>query len=191
MVNKKENSRFHFADTIKLLVGEKAKVITLNNPTKGATCSCLMVIDHINSDVPLVIANSDQVFNCSLQEVVDHFKGQSLDGGVITFDSVHPRWSYVRLSDENRVIETAEKRPVSRSAIAGFYYFAKGSDFVRAAMKSIEKGADLDGQFYVSSTFNEMILDGKEVGIYEIPNEKFLTLYSIEKIKEAQATPWL
>ena len=41
----------------------------------------------------------------------------SCDAGVITFESVHPRWSYVRLDSENRVTETAEKRPISNSRI--------------------------------------------------------------------------
>ena len=53
-----------------------------------------------------------------------------MDGGVIVFDSVHPRWSFVRVDKAGFVIETAEKRPISRLATAGFYYFRRGADFV-------------------------------------------------------------
>jgi hypothetical protein len=105
---------------------------------------------------------------------------------VICFDSVHPRWSYVRLNDDGLVVEAAEKRPLTRNAIAGFYYFSEGDTFLRLTMKNIEKGSDLNGAFYVAPVLNEYVLEDRKVGIYKVENSRCRTFYSIQKIEEAQ-----
>ncbi len=133
-----------------------------------------------------MIANGDQIFHLDLSVVIQDFKKRNLDAGVICFDSVHPRWSYVRQDAEGRVIEAAEKRPLSRNAIAGFYYFAQGQDFIRLAMKHIEKGCEVNGQYFVAPVLNEYVLEDKIVGTYQIPNHQCRSFYSIQKIEEAQ-----
>ena len=95
------------------------------------------------------------------------------DGGVAIFDDVHPRWSYVRLDDTGMVIEAAEKRPISRNAVAGFYYFKRASSFFDAAKRMILKNADVGGSFFVCPTFNEMILQHKRVGVYSIQKSEY------------------
>ena len=153
--------------------------------SKGAVCSALMAVSHISNETPLIIANSDQIFEGQLEELISQFKDS--DAGVVTFESVHPRWSYVRLDEKQRVIETAEKRPISRHAIAGLYYFKHGSDFVTSAMRTIEKDSSFNGNFYISSTLNEMILMDKTVGIANIEAGKYHTFYTPKKIEEYEA----
>ena len=105
------------------------------------------------------------------------------DAGVITFPNIHPRWSYARcMGDE--VLEVAEKRPLSKDAIAGFYYFKKGSDFVEAAKNALFKQNHLEGKYYISAAVNELILLGKKVGRFEIEKEQYKSFYSPAKIKE-------
>jgi len=60
-----------------------------------------------------------------LGEAIAAFRRQELDAGTIVFDSVHPRWSFVKTNEKGLVIEAAEKRPPSRNATAGFYHFNK------------------------------------------------------------------
>ena len=47
--------------------------------------------------------------------------------------------------------------------------------FVRSAFGVIEKDVDTLGQYYISATFNEMILDNKSIGTYEIPKKDYVT----------------
>jgi hypothetical protein len=115
--------------------------------------------------------------------VIGHFEEMKADAGVITFPNVHPRWSYAR-KRENVVVEVAEKRPLSKDAIAGFYYFKRGSDFVQAAKNALLKQNNLDGHYYISASINELILLGKKVGYYDIVKEQYKSFYSPAKIKE-------
>jgi len=131
-------ARTHLRNVLKLLA-PSCEIIVVDGLTAGAVCTALLAIEHINNETPLVIANADQLVEVDLCDVIQSFEQQSLDAGTLVFDSVHPRWSYVRLDEHGYVIEAAEKRPISRYATAGIYYFREGRRFVKAAMEMIKK----------------------------------------------------
>ena len=174
--------RFH-VDSSAHILSDDSQIIKLCNQTAGALCTCLMAIDYINNDMPLIIANFDQIIDINYQEVIDYFQKMDNDAGIITFSSIHPRWSYAKI-DGKEVIEVAEKRPLSKDAIAGFYYYRKGSLFIEAAEKVLLKQNSLEGRYYISMSLNELILRGMKVGYYNIDKEKYHSFYSPDKIKE-------
>lgn len=182
IVNSEDCKKYHLDNVLNILTNQNCKIIKLDNETKGATCSAMMAVEYINNETPLIISNADQLFDICLDEVICSFKFS--DAGVITFESIHPRWSYVRLDNENRVTETAEKRPISKSAIAGFYYFKNGKDFITSSSKMIKKDANINGLYYISPVLNEMVLENKEINIFKIENNKYHTFYTPQKIKE-------
>jgi dTDP-glucose pyrophosphorylase len=174
--------KFHIDSSVKLL-SSASQVIKLHNQTAGALCTCLMAVDLVNDETELIIANSDQIIDVDYGKVMDRFHEMDADAGVITFSDIHPRWSYARI-DDNEVVEVAEKRPLSKSAIAGFYYYKRGSDFVEAAKRALLKQNNLEGRYYISASINELILLGRKVGFYEIQKEQYKSFYSPAKIKE-------
>lgn len=183
VLNQKDCSEFHIDQSIHIITENQSSVIVLKNQTQGALCTCLMTVEMINNENPLVIANCDQIIDVNYKEVVQHFCKTGVDAGVITFPSIHPRWSYVRLEGEE-IVEAAEKRPISKHAIAGFYYFKHGSDFFEAAKKTILKKNAINGIYYISASLNEIILMGKKIGYYEINKDHYHSFYSPEKIHE-------
>jgi len=74
------------------------------------------------------------------------------------------------------VVEAAEKRPISRLATAGFYYFARGRDFVDATSEMIKKDAHVNGQFYICPCYNELILRQRRIGVRVIPRSAYRSL---------------
>lgn len=174
--------KFHLDSSVKILT-PTSQVIKLSHQTAGALCTCLMAVEHISNATPLIIANSDQVIDVDYREVIKYFDEAGADAGVITFPNIHPRWSYARKVN-NEVVEVAEKRPLSKDAIAGFYYFKMGSDFIQAAKNALIKQSNLDGKYYISASINELILLGKKVSYYDITKEQYRSFYSPAKIKE-------
>ena len=166
---------FHLDDMIRLMI-PNVEVIVADGPTQGSACSCLLAIDQIEDEEPLLIVGSDQLLNVDLQKVLDDFTARELDGGVIIFDDIHPRWSFVKLDDQDLVIEAAEKRPISRNATTGFYYFRRGRDFITSVQQMIKKGASTNGQYYVCPCYNEMVLLQKRIGVYRISKEDYFNL---------------
>lgn len=184
VVSESDCMKYHIDSVLNLLTNNRCDIIRLIGATKGAACSALFAIELIDNDVPLVIANSDQVIDDDIGKIIEYFKKGNADAGVVCFESIHPRWSYVRIDMDGKVIETAEKRPLSKNAIAGFYYFKYGKDFVYAAMQSIKKDCHVNGQYYIAPTFNELILENKRPLIYKLDNSKYHTFFSPQKIKD-------
>lgn len=175
VIRKEEAERFHFESVLRLLSPQSEVVIAEEN-TRGAACTALLAVEMIDTDEPLLVVNGDQVAEVALDDAITSFEERKLDGGMVVFDSVHPRWSYARLDERDLVIETAEKRPISRNATAGLYYFNKGSVFVRAAKEMIRKDANVSGSFYVCPVYNEMLLDQARIGVFRIPRENYHSL---------------
>ena len=89
------------------------------------------------------------------------------DGGILTFKSNHPKWSYARL-DNGFVAEVAEKNPISDIATVGIYYWKHGKDYVKYAEQMISKNIRVNNEFYVCPVFNEAILDDKKIVTYDV-----------------------
>jgi dTDP-glucose pyrophosphorylase len=140
-----------------------AKVFPVQNETAGAACTALLASGLIDNAEELLILNSDDWADVSHSEVVSYFKRKKLDAGTVVFESIHPRYSYVRIDNNGFVTEAAEKNPISNNATAGIYWYARGSDFVKSAKASIRKGAELQGRYYICPCFNEMILEQMKI----------------------------
>jgi len=175
VVRGEENRRFHLGMVLRLLVSD-AVVVESAGETAGAACTALLAVDRLDPDQPLLVVNGDQIIDYDMAAVVDDFEARGLDGGVLTFEAVHPRWSYVKCDDDGLVVEAAEKRPISRLATAGFYWFARSRDFVAAAQRMIFKDAHVAGSFFVCPAYNEMILARKRVGIHRMPPDCYHSL---------------
>jgi NDP-sugar pyrophosphorylase family protein len=183
VVRKDDCDRFSLDSSLNLLCNHPCKVVRLLEPTRGSACTALMAIEEIADDEPLVICNGDQVINANIKAINDRFLAQDADAAVITFPSVHPRWSYAAINEEGFVVEVAEKRVVSRRAIAGYYFFRRGQGFVDAAMRSIDNNASVDGRFYIAPTLNEFILSTGRVIYHDIKEDQYHSIYSPHRVE--------
>ena len=92
------------------------------------------------------------------------------DGGILTFEATHPKWSYAKIDDNGIVTEVAEKNPISSNATVGYYYWKHGKDFVHYAEQMIHKDVRVNNEFYVCPVYNEAIADGKNIRIVRTPD---------------------
>jgi len=136
--------------------------------TEGAAITVLLAEKMINNDEELIIANSDQIVDWNSQHFLSFMRKKEADGGIVTFISTHPKWSFVKVNDKGIVTEVAEKRPISNIATVGIYYFKKGRYFVNSANKMIAKNLRVNNEFYVAPTYNELISEGKTVLYYPV-----------------------
>jgi len=152
------------------LIAPGCEIVQINKITEGAACSTLLAKDFINNDFPLVIANSDQYVEWNSNACMYAFTSDEIDGGILTFKSTHPKWSYARVETNGFVSEVAEKKVISDDATVGIYYWKKGSDYVKYAEQMIEKNIRVNTEFYVCPVFNEAIDDDKKIKIKHIEN---------------------
>lgn len=176
VIIKREDINTYHLDSIVKLLRPDVEIVIAEGETIGAACTCMLAVDNVDMDKPLLITGSDELRTVSTQKIIEDFQQRELDGGVAIFDDIHPRWSYVKVDENDFVVEAAEKRPISRNAVAGLYYFKRSGDFFAAAQKLILKNANVGGKFYVCPVYNELILQGKKLGVYRIKKEQYYKL---------------
>lgn len=176
--------RYSLDGMLRILTDGRCTIVPLERPTKGALCSALMAIDHIAAEEPLVVANGDQIIDADLAALVAAASNRQQDAAVVTFESLHPRWSFVRLTESGLVCEAAEKRVISRHAVAGFYYYRTGKLFLDAALQTLATDASVGNAYYISQTLNRLILDGRKIGAAAVAPGAYHSFYSPQKVQE-------
>jgi HAD superfamily hydrolase (TIGR01509 family) len=167
VVQKSHREKYNL-DTLLNLITPGCKIVEVDGVTEGAACTTLLAKDYIDNDNPLFFANSDQFVDWNSNEFMYKMQEANTDGGIVTFKATHPKWSFAKLDDNGFVTEVAEKNPISDIATVGFYYWKKGSDFVKYANRMIDNNVRVNNEFYVCPVFNEAIEDGKKIITFNI-----------------------
>jgi dTDP-glucose pyrophosphorylase len=141
------------------------EIVPVDGITEGAACTVLLAEAAIDPDDVLVIANSDQWVDRTMDTHLDALRGEALDGLIMTMTATDPKWSFVRMNEGGRVTEVVEKVPISDEATVGIYTFARGGDFVRAAKAMIAADERVNGEFYVAPVYNQLIAEGAQIGV--------------------------
>jgi len=150
-------------DTLLNLIAPGCKIVETQGVTEGAACTALLASEYIHNDTPLFFANSDQFVDWNSNEFMYKMNESGADGGIVVFEATHPKWSFAEIDENNFVVRVAEKDPISTNATVGFYYWKKGSDFVKYAKQMIDKNVRVNNEFYVCPVFNEAIQDSKKI----------------------------
>lgn len=173
---------FHLAQIVALLA-PGCGVVEIAGETRGAACTALMAIAQVDGDAELIVASVTDLVDVELGEVIGGFRREGVDGGLITFESVHPRYSYVRCDEHGHVSEASARLPISRLASSGHYWFARARDFFDAVKSMILKDACVDGDFFVCPALNEMILRDQTIATYQIRTDQYHPLKSSRQVE--------
>ena len=168
IVQKEHYEKYNLKYLLNLITNNNCEIVQVDGITEGAACTTLLAKQFIDNDEPLVMANSDQFVEWDSNEFMYSMTADNVDGGILSFEATHPKWSFAKLDDDGFVSEVAEKKPISNIATVGVYYWKKGSDYVKYTEQMIEKDIRTNGEFYICPVFNEAIADGKKVRIKEI-----------------------
>jgi beta-phosphoglucomutase-like phosphatase (HAD superfamily)/dTDP-glucose pyrophosphorylase len=164
----KSHRKTYNLDTLLNLISPNCTIIEVDGITEGAACTTLLAKHYIDCDSPLILANSDQFVEWDSSEFMYKMAETSADGGIVTFRSSHPKWSFAKTDKYGIVTEVAEKNPISENATVGIYFWNKGSEYVKYAEQMILKNIRINNEFYVCPVFNEAIADGKKIRAHEI-----------------------
>ena len=167
IVQKEHQEKYNINSVLKILK-PSCKIIELDEITEGAACTTLLAKKYINNNNPLIIANSDQYIKWDSIKSMYNFNSKKIDGSILTFEAIHPKWSYAKVDNNNFVTEVAEKKVISRNATVGVYFWKKGNDYVKYAEQMINKNIRVNNEFYVCPVFNEAIKDKKKIIIDQV-----------------------
>ena len=177
---KEDFDKYDFTEFEKVIGHNSYDVVILDDVTEGAAHTVLTANHVIMDDTPLMTMNSDQLVDWDVEKLFEMC--EQLDGVIPCFYGEGNAWSYARTLDNGYVQEVAEKKQISNYATAGYYYWRKGSDFVKYAEQMIEDNSRTNGEFYVAPVYNWAVKDGKRVGVFMV--DKLYSLGTPEDLQE-------
>jgi len=181
LCQKEDYLKYNFNLFNDIIGHDNIEFVIIDGVTEGAACTLLLAKQFIDSDIPLLSFNSDQMIDYNVELTYD--KMSLYDGGIPCFWGDSTDWSYAKADEFGFVTEVAEKKVISNDATAGYYFWSKGSDFVKYAEQMIEANDRVNNEFYVAPVYNYAIKDGKKICItpvekvYELGTPEYLEAY--------------
>jgi len=159
----------------------KVVIVPLHEKTEGAACTVLSaffkstydlnnVPRYIDLDIPVIVANSDQLVDVDLMRF---YFFNYRENSIMVFKETEgsTKWSYVdyKVCSNNKsvVSRVAEKTRISEYASVGIYLFKSGNDFVSASIQMIIDNQRTNNEFYLCPVYNYLI-HGSGVTVFEI-----------------------
>jgi dTDP-glucose pyrophosphorylase len=183
VVNQDEINRYHIDRTLKL-IEPNITVVGVQNNLGGAACSALIGLQYLNQAEEVILINGNEKLTENHLTLVRQIHEKQTKAAIVSFDSIHPRYSYAKIDRNEHVIEISEKDPISRNALVGFFWFSNVALIESAIKRMILKGASLNGIFYLSPAINEIILEGIQVALIKIDNSNYHPMKSEWQLNE-------
>lgn len=154
----------------KIISDYNAEFISISSVTEGTACTVLHARALINNEIPLLIANSDQLVDFNIASFIDDCFARKLDGSILTFidKELNSKWSFAKIDKNNLVSEVKEKQAISEYATVGIYLFSKGKYFVDGAIDMIVNNDRVNNEFYTCPVYNYVLRNNKSIGICNI-----------------------
>jgi dTDP-glucose pyrophosphorylase len=164
----KEHREKYDLDFVLNSITKNCQIVETDGVTEGAACTALLAKEYINNDEQLIISNSDHFIDWDSAQFLEKMQTENLDGGILTFEANHPKWSYVKTDSDGFINQVAEKEVISNHATAGIYYWKHGKCFVECAEQMISKNIRVNNEFYVCPVFNQAIECGSKIKTFDV-----------------------
>jgi NDP-sugar pyrophosphorylase family protein len=165
-----------------LFPGSHVAVISAHR--KGPVESILRIEEKILDGEPYVITYCDLTHKWNFEDFVKKLNDTKCDGCLVTHTGLHPHrmrninFAHLKTNGES-VFEVKEKgcytnNPVNEYASSGIYYFKTGKLLKYYFHKIIENKENINGEYYVTLVYNQMIRDG--LSIIHYPTDNYVCL---------------
>jgi NDP-sugar pyrophosphorylase family protein len=185
VINKEINSKFHI-DSIIQKINKNITIVNTKSITGGALFSSLLCADLLDIDKELLVMNCNEFININFKNFIYEIKNFNNDVVIATHKSIHPRYSYVELEHENRVVGLSINKPPTGVACTGLVWQKSARVFLEESEKAILKLTNFEEDFYFNLLLNQMILDNLKIHSYNLDANKYFPLKNKEHIAELQ-----
>ena len=166
VIRKEHVDAFQLDKLIKNIL-PSAEVIVIPEMTRGAAETAIAAKNKLDPEAGLIIMDCDlwfqsESYNKMISDSLSNKK--SIYGGLLTFNSDNPRYSYAKVDSHDFVLETAEKIVISNNAITGAYFFAHAKYFIEATNELLKQHLSKSlKEYYISSLYNIILKNGGPV----------------------------
>lgn len=129
----------------------EAKVIELNNSTKGFAETVMKTRQHVDINNSALIVCCDQLIEYDSVAYNKMLEDPHISGSLLTFldCAADPKWTYARVDLIDQITTVACKQPISSTPIVGIYHYADSIEMYRAIKNILDKDIRTNGEYYV------------------------------------------
>ena len=158
-------------------------IIILDEITDGQATTALRAEKYWNSDNGLLVYNIDTYVEPNIMKY-EELKG---DGFIPCFKGEGDHWSFVRLDENNNVIEIKEKERISDFCTIGAYYFRSCRLYKQLYNEYYNNNGNknlVNGEKYIAPLYNYLLSKGGKIFISDIKPEKVHVLGTPEELND-------
>lgn len=150
-------------------VGEaRLTILCVDAITDGPAGTLEIARPALNMNEPLVVANSDQYVDASLDDFYSDLADAAYDGEILAMRDNDPKWSFARTDSAGLLLEIKEKVVISDLATVGIYGFAKAELAFTGIQKMRDAGDKTNGEYYVGPSYNYLVSLEKRVLVRDL-----------------------
>ena len=144
-----------------------SNIISVEKTTRGAAETCMLAKELIGFGEDIIVLDCDlYARSFSFEKEISKLDAS---GALLSFNSTSDKYSYALTDENNYVLKTAEKNPISNNALTGVYYFKTGYLFTKYAEKLInENNINNIKEYYISLIYNKMIEDNLKIKLFKL-----------------------
>ena len=193
IINDHDVSHYKIDETLSKLYPD-SKIITIPSHKKGPVISILQLESNIDENEQYIISYCDLTHKWNYSDFISKLNVTNCDGCLVTHTGMHPHrmrninFAHLKTGG-SKVLEVKEKgyytdNPIQEYASSGIYYFKSGKLLQHYLHKLIENNETVNGEYYVTLVYNQMIRDGLSVIHYPTDNDVCLgTPYDLISFK--------
>ncbi len=146
----------------------RLSILCVDALTDGPAGTLEVAKPALNMQEPLVVANSDQYIDASMEDFYADLFNNTFDGEILAMRDNDPKWSFARTDDEGLLLEVKEKVVISDLATVGIYGFTTAGLAFEAIQRMRKAGDRTNGEYYVGPCYNYLVDTGKKVFVRDL-----------------------
>lgn len=144
-----------------------------NETHRGPAETVVWTLEKIHQQqlkYPFMVIDCDNIIS---DNVVRKYRTKGYGNSIFYFKDTNPKplYSYIKLDENNKVIDIKEKEKISDNANVGCYCFENGKELLKYGKKVLKLGEEADERgeiYYLSDVYEVMLQDNKEIKGIEI-----------------------
>ena len=155
-------------------------IVEIPNHKKGPVYAVCQLGEMIDDAAQVIVNYCDFYSTFDMHNFLDEVAEKNADGAIVSYRGFHPHMlndpNYAFIKDTDQWMdEIKEKEPFTDNrmdefASNGTYYFRRGADVKHYFEQTMANDNHVNGEYYVSVVYNEMVADNKRIWVYEVPH---------------------
>lgn len=139
------------------------KIKVLKEITDGQATTAYLADEFIEQDDSVIVYNIDTYVEPN--RILKAHISNMVDGFIPVIKAEGDRWSFVKVDENEKVIDVAEKIPISNLATIGFYYFKKWRIYKEIYNQNRRAILKESNEVYIAPMYKQMISRNMNIGI--------------------------